>query len=173
MHYQLTIQVSRYRVSAQQSRRGTVRVCGLCQVWMMACWMSWCISISQSARKVRSQVTAWKCVTEPRNYQPCRTAFIIWLIISSCKQEKYWVKYIKCRRRSQIACSINSNPWSAKLNHLNFHPLKLCLATATHNFKWVTITYICLFVDRIYANLDVYYSFDFQMGVIWSASKIK
>ena len=33
--------------------------------------------------------------------------------------------------------------------------LKLCLATATHNFKWVKITYICLICNDAFANHDV------------------
>ena len=32
--------------------------------------------------------------------------------------------------------------------------LKLCLATATHNFKWVEITHICLIWDHTFANFD-------------------
>ena len=36
-----------------------------------------------------------------------------------------------------------------------FTHLKLCLATATHNFKWVEITHICLISDQTLANLDV------------------
>ena len=33
--------------------------------------------------------------------------------------------------------------------------LKLSAATATHNFKWVKITFICLVSDQILANIDV------------------
>ena len=36
-----------------------------------------------------------------------------------------------------------------------FTHLKLCLATATHNFKWMKITDICLIWDQTFANLDV------------------
>ena len=32
---------------------------------------------------------------------------------------------------------------------------KLCLATATHNFKWRKITDICLIWEKTSANLDV------------------
>ena len=31
----------------------------------------------------------------------------------------------------------------------------LCLATATHNIKWVKITDIWLILNQIFANLDV------------------
>ena len=33
--------------------------------------------------------------------------------------------------------------------------MKLCLATATHNFMGVEITHICLIWDQIFAYLDV------------------
>ena len=36
-----------------------------------------------------------------------------------------------------------------------FTHLKLCLATAIHNFKWVKITHIFLIWDQRFANLDV------------------
>ena len=36
------------------------------------------------------------------------------------------------------------SPFPAKLFYLNFQPLELCLATATHYFKWVKFTHICL-----------------------------
>ena len=42
-----------------------------------------------------------------------------------------------------------------------FTHLKLCLATATHNFKWVKIINICLIWDKTFANLDVYTHFCF------------
>ena len=35
-----------------------------------------------------------------------------------------------------------------------FTYLKLCLATATHNFKWLKITHICLIWDKSFAHLD-------------------
>ena len=38
---------------------------------------------------------------------------------------------------------------------LIFTYLKLCLTTATHNFKWVKITHMCLIWDQTFANLDV------------------
>ena len=40
----------------------------------------------------------------------------------------------------------NINPFPAELSYLNFHSLRssMFLATATHNFKWVCITHICL-----------------------------
>ena len=36
-----------------------------------------------------------------------------------------------------------------------FTLLQLCLATTTHNFKWVKITHICLIWDQRFANIDV------------------
>ena len=36
-----------------------------------------------------------------------------------------------------------------------FTHLKLCLATATHNFKWVKITDICLNWDQTFAKFDL------------------
>ena len=37
---------------------------------------------------------------------------------------------------------------------LIFTHLKLCLATPTHNFKWVKITFVNLIGDQTFANLD-------------------
>ena len=45
--------------------------------------------------------------------------------------------------------------YPATLIYLIFNHLKLCLATATHNFKWMKITDICLIWVQIFANLDV------------------
>ena len=36
-----------------------------------------------------------------------------------------------------------------------FTHLKLCLATATHNIRWVKITHIVLIWDQTFANVDV------------------
>ena len=38
-----------------------------------------------------------------------------------------------------------SNPFNSTENkdNLIFHPIDVCLATATHNFKWVKISLIC------------------------------
>ena len=36
-----------------------------------------------------------------------------------------------------------------------FTHLKLCLATAIHNFNWVKITHICLVLVISFANIDV------------------
>ena len=33
--------------------------------------------------------------------------------------------------------------------------LRLCLATAIHNLKWVKITHICLIWDKTLTNIDV------------------
>ena len=52
-------------------------------------------------------------------------------------------------------------PGSFFANHLtanlfvNSTNLKLCIATATHNFKWVKITDMCLIWDQPFANIDV------------------
>ena len=46
------------------------------------------------------------------------------------------------------------NPDHAKFI-LIFTNFKLWLATATNNFKWMTITHICSIWAEIFANLDV------------------
>ena len=38
---------------------------------------------------------------------------------------------------------------TVKVYNLNFPHLKLCLAIATDNFKWVIITYICIIRIKI------------------------
>ena len=43
----------------------------------------------------------------------------------------------------------------ANEQRLYFLNLKLCLATATHSFKWAEITHICLIWDETLASLDV------------------
>ena len=44
-----------------------------------------------------------------------------------------------------------------------FPDLKLCLSTASHNFKSVKITHICLIKDEKFANFSVYeYQFHSQ-----------
>ena len=50
-----------------------------------------------------------------------------------------------------------SNPYPAKLIYINslLTHLKLSLATATHNFKWVEITNIKLILAQIFASLEV------------------
>ena len=48
--------------------------------------------------------------------------------------------------KKEIHCLavVSVNPWyKKKITHL-----KLCLATATHNFKWLKITQICLIWDQ-------------------------
>ena len=52
-----------------------------------------------------------------------------------------------------------------------FIHLKLCLANATHNFKWLKITHICLIWAQIFANLDVQTHIFFPIKVIWSTNK--
>ena len=47
------------------------------------------------------------------------------------------------------------NPWSAKVNHLNFTNWKLCLATTTYNFQWVKINHIDLMLEHTFENADV------------------
>ena len=59
------------------------------------------------------------------------------------------------------------NPLIAKLFIWNFTHFKLCLATATHNFKWVTITDICLIWNQTFANIHVTHIV-FPLTVIWS-----
>ena len=49
-------------------------------------------------------------------------------------------------------------PWINIINPIYLLiPLKLCLAAyATHNFKWVEITDICLSCDQTFANVESY-----------------
>ena len=47
---------------------------------------------------------------------------------------------------------MSTNRWEL---HFFFTHLKLGVATATHNFKWVKITHICVIWDQQFANLDV------------------
>ena len=54
---------------------------------------------------------------------------------------------------------------------LIFMHLKLCLATATHNFKWLKITHISLIIAQIFANVDVLTHISFAKTVIWSTNK--
>ena len=54
---------------------------------------------------------------------------------------------------------------------LNFHPLEVVSRYATHNFKWVKITYICLIWVRPFAIFDVYTLISFVITVIFSALK--
>ena len=42
----------------------------------------------------------------------------------------------------------------------------LCLATATHNIEWVTITHICLIWDQLFANLDIQTPISFPITVL-------
>ena len=37
-----------------------------------------------------------------------------------------------------------------------FNHLMLCLATASHNIKWLKITHICLIWDQTFTDFDVY-----------------
>ena len=45
--------------------------------------------------------------------------------------------------------------------------MKLCIATATHNFKWVKIMHICFIWDETSANLDVQTHISFPISMIW------
>ena len=42
---------------------------------------------------------------------------------------------------------------SVKLTILNFHPLEVVRASATHNFKWVKITHMCSIWGRKFRPL--------------------
>ena len=51
--------------------------------------------------------------------------------------------------------------------------LKLCLAIATHNFKWLKITHNCLIWDETFANLDVWTLIYFTITVFfWSTNNM-
>ena len=45
------------------------------------------------------------------------------------------------------------NRLTDKLFNLNFHPLKLCLADAIHNFKWVKIIQISQNGGQLFSNI--------------------
>ena len=47
------------------------------------------------------------------------------------------------------------NPYPAQFKIEILTHLKLCLATATHNFKWVKIIHIYLLWNETFANFDV------------------
>ena len=49
--------------------------------------------------------------------------------------------------------------------------MKLCLAIATHNFKWVKITRICLIWDQAFANYGAYTLVSLPISVILSIIK--
>ena len=49
---------------------------------------------------------------------------------------------------------------------LIFNHLRLCLATAIHNLKWLKITHICFNWVQIFANLDV------QTGILFYNSDL-
>ena len=50
---------------------------------------------------------------------------------------------------------LNSLPATGTISYLIFTIIKLCLANATNNFKWLKITHICVISDQTLANLDV------------------
>ena len=63
-------------------------------------------------------------------------------------------------------CSEHLNIWDLNILNIsafkalnyridNFTHLKLCFATATHNFKWVKMTDICLMWDQQFADFYV------------------
>ena len=53
-----------------------------------------------------------------------------------------------------VSCFLgNFNPLTAKLFNLNFHPPKLCLADAIHNFKWVKIIQIWRYRGKLFSNI--------------------
>ena len=47
------------------------------------------------------------------------------------------------------------NTFSVELYCKIFTHLKLCLATVTHNLKWVKITHIGINGEQTFANIDV------------------
>ena len=61
-------------------------------------------------------------------------------------------------------------PLLAKLPDYLLAHLKLLLATANHNFKWVEITHICLIWEE-FANFDVWKRYSLLMTDISSANK--
>ena len=66
---------------------------------------------------------------------------------------------------SRLNLSFNLYPQSEIYLMSFFTQLKLCLYTATHNFKWVKVTRICLIWSQTFANLDVYTPILFPISV--------
>ena len=56
---------------------------------------------------------------------------------------------------SPVVSGFNNFPAKYLGPNLIFTHLKLCLATATNNFKWVKIILVCLLWDQKLANLDI------------------
>ena len=68
--------------------------------------------------------------------------------------------------------NVTFNPLSAKVFNLIFTHLKLCLATAIHNFKWVKIIHICLIWDRIFTVPNDWTSIYLTKTSIWCDWKV-
>ena len=66
---------------------------------------------------------------------------------------------------------LSSAPFAHYLISIFTH-LKLCLASATHNFKWVKITHVCLIWDITKWNPHVKTLFYFVKPSDWSANKV-
>ena len=45
------------------------------------------------------------------------------------------------------------------VKYLITEPSKRCITTATHNFKWLKVTHICLILYQTFENPDVKLSF--------------
>ena len=90
----------------------------------------------------------------------CATAVYLWFCqirknrVSLCYRATLY-KTI-CGSRTQLHSTyvvFIINPLAAKLFNLNFHPLKLCLADAIHNFKWVKIIQIWQNGGQLFSNI--------------------
>ena len=66
---------------------------------------------------------------------------------------------------------INPYPYPSKFIQM-FNQLKLCLATATHNFYWVKITHSRWIWSRPFTNFDIYTVILSPITVIISPIKI-
>ena len=73
-------------------------------------------------------------------------------IIILAVHTSWWIKTFKFKKIPR--CFMLNKCWKAMEFRIFTH-LKLCLATATHNFKWVKITHICLVWEHTFAHRDV------------------
>ena len=84
---------------------------------------------------------------------------VFWCYVSrECVHGIIQIKLVSCR---PITAGVRStHTWQIltffpKISIIIFTHLKLGLATATHNFKWVKITYSCLIWGETFANFDI------------------
>ena len=68
----------------------------------------------------------------------------------------FYINVIASDVISRKCISLTLKHVKAQLSEIKiFTHLKFCLATATHNFKWVKITNICIIWDQTFKHFDV------------------